>query len=199
MRQDFAGFFPLRNRRAHEVTGPGAVAFALALAAGMEGPVMWIVHQRQAERLHPGGVGRFIDPSRLIVSRGTSDLDLLWIAEEALRSGAVPLVVAQLGGDVDLTAGRRLQLAAEAGRALGLFILPEGLGSNAAETRWHCAPVMAPPEHLDSTLFEWVCIKNKSGTNGSWTTRWNDAAHHIDCLSETGDRSLPAAASARAG
>ncbi|MCB1518827.1 MAG: hypothetical protein KDJ19_14585 [Hyphomicrobiaceae bacterium] len=199
MRQDFADFFPLRNRRAHEVTGPGAIAFALALAAGMQGPIMWVVHQHQTGQLHPGGVGRFIDPARLIVSRGASGLDLLWIAEEALRSGAVPLVVAQLGSDVDLTAGRRLQLAAEAGRALGLFILPEGLGSNAAETRWHCIPRMARPEHLDSTLFEWVCIKNKSGTNGSWMTRWNDAAHHIDCLSETGDRPLSAAAATAAG
>lgn len=189
--QQFADLYPLRNRRAHEVTGPAAASFAFGMAGQLKGPVIWIMPEAKPEKINPIGATRFIDPARLIVCYGASQLDLLWMAEEALRSGAVPLVVTQLGADIDLTAGRRLQLAAEAGRAMGLFLLPEGAGSNAAETRWHCAPVNAQDsfsDSLDSTLFEWRCIKNKSGTNGNWVVRWNGAAHRIDLLSHTGER-----------
>lgn len=189
--QQFSNIYPLRNRRAHEVTGPAATSFAFGMAARLKGPIMWIAPHSKVEKIHPTGAVKFIDPARLIVSFGNSELDLLWIAEEALRSGAVPLVVAQLGADIDLTAGRRLQLAAEAGKAMGVFLLPEGSGSNAAETRWHCTPVNSQnafSDSLDSTLFEWRCIKNKSGTNGKWVVRWNGAAHHIDLLPLTGQR-----------
>jgi protein ImuA len=94
----------------------------------------------------PEGVGE-----RLHLIRPANETDLLWAAEEALRSEGVGLVIAEPEKPLSLIAGRRLQLAAEAGRTTGLMLIREGQGSNAAETRWHCAPNAS--ERRDSTRF----------------------------------------------
>ncbi|MCF6327064.1 MAG: hypothetical protein L3J21_07225 [Devosiaceae bacterium] len=192
MVQEFSDIFPLCVSRSHEALGPGAVSFAACLIGMSKGPVLWIGEQRQNERLHPGGLIQFCDPARLMFAYGKTHMDVLWIAEEALRSKSVPLVIAQISTDIGLTEGRRLQLAAEAGQTTGLFLLPQGMGSNAAETRWHCAP-MYDSSVSDSTLFDWHCIKNKSGTTGKWIVNWNDTTHHINLVSQTGQRARPKA------
>ena len=87
----------------------------------------------------------------------------------------------ELNAPLDLTAGRRLQLAAKTGRSLGIALIPEGMGSNAAETRWQCAPVFDPQ---DSTLQRWELIKNKSGTLGVWNVRWSASSRRINVVSE---------------
>lgn len=188
----------LKNCRAHEVCGPAALSFALAMAAQAKGPVMFVDFLRSPDRIHPLGAGGFMDMSRMLVAYGASQTELLWISEEALRSGCTPVVIARITGKINLTEGRRLQLAAEAGKSLGIFILPEGMGSNAAETRWHCIPITSENSggdaQSDSTLFQWSCIKNKAGTKRSWIIGWNETARHIDCLSQTGDRPLYEAA-----
>ena len=91
------------------------------------------------------------------------------------------VVVTQLTKPVDLTAGRRLQLAAEAGKTLGVFLIPEGMGSNATETRWRCLPYF---DAQDSTLHRWQLIKNKSGTLGGWVVRWDEQARRIIVVSK---------------
>src|SRR5512145_323688 len=106
----------LRPARVHEVTGPGAVAFALCQAAAMKGPVLWLTPDHWPEALFPTGVARLLPPGRLITATAPSEVELLWAVEEGLRSGAVGLVVARLDRPLGLTAGRRLQLAAESGR-----------------------------------------------------------------------------------
>lgn len=142
----------LARARAHEVTGPARVLFALAAAARLSGPVLWIQPGWTPERLMGDGVSGWIEPGRLIVARARTLVDILWTAEEALRSGAVPLVVAELPALPTLTATRRLHLAAEAGAARGvsplaLLLTPEPGGISGIETRWRLAP--APGWALD--------------------------------------------------
>ena len=154
--------------RVHEAVGPGRLAFALALAGQMQGGVLWIRDTRQRGWLYPPGLAAFFDPARLILVHPTGPLAVLQTAEEALRDGAAPLVVAELAAAPDLTASRRLQLAAGTGAGRGLCLVPEGrLCNNAAETRWMCLPMPG----LGSGGQHWEAIKNKRGRLVSWRAR----------------------------
>ena len=101
----------------------------------------------------PEGVG-----ARLHILRPANELDLLWSVEACLRSPGVVLVIAEPDKPLSLIASRRLQLAAEAGQTTGLVLILEGQGNNAAETRWHCAPIAG---ERDSTLHCWNLKRTK--------------------------------------
>lgn len=209
MSADFTAVYPLKRGRAHEVCGPGATYFAASCCNQSAKPTLWIAPDWAPEQLNPVGLAQYCDPTRILLAKAKAQVDLLAAAEEALRSGAMGLVICEIYEPLSLTHGRRLQLAAEAGRATGLVLMPEGMGSNAAETRWHCTPLAPrgqppadrprkePNAGLDSTRQRWDIIKNKSGTLASWVTDWDAAAHRIIVVSETGER--PRAAPAPAG
>lgn len=177
--------FPLRSGRVHEATGPAAPAFAAICAAQGQGPVLWIRESWRPEMPNPLGLLAFFDPARLLLAQAKDQTDMLAVAEESLRDGAVPLVIVAISRPLDLREGRRLQLAAKAGRATGLCLIGEGMGSNAAETRWSCSPVA---EESDSTRMRWEIIKNKTGTVGSWDVRWDHAARRVHVVSPVGKR-----------
>lgn len=185
MRVSCLPHFPLRVGRAHEVCGPGALFFAFVSAGISGGSVLWVREGWQGEHINPQGYAAYCDPDKVLLASGKDQTEILAVMEEALRSGAVSFVVAEIGKPLGLIAGRRLQLAAEAGKTAGLCIIPEGMGSNAAETRWHCQPVFDPS---DSTLQRWKLIKNKSGTLSAWDVRWDAEARRITVVSETAQR-----------
>ncbi|MDA5093817.1 hypothetical protein O2N63_06920 [Aliiroseovarius sp. KMU-50] len=173
----FADLFPPRRGRTHEVTGAGAHAFAALLAGRLKGDVVWLIEAWRSDTLNPLGIFPFCDPSKLLMVHAPSPTDLLAAMEEALRSGSVALVVAEVSEALSLKAGRRLQLAAEAGRVTGLVIIPEGKGSNAAQTRWRAEPL--PP--AQTTLsdhrpgpprWRWSLVKNKAGATPAWDVMW---------------------------
>ncbi|MDN5788867.1 ImuA family protein [Pseudorhodobacter sp.] len=178
---------PLRPARVHEVFGPAAAGFACIAGAQAPGAVLWIQESRTAETLNPNGIAPLLDPARLLLARSANQTDSLAVAEEALRDGSVPFVVIEITHPLDLREGRRLQLAAKNGNSTGLCLIPEGMGSNAAETRWHAAPIFDPARE-DSTLMRWEIIKNKSGTTGAWNVRWNPETHRLDVVSPAAER-----------
>lgn len=192
MSTDALHHFPLRSSRVHEVCGPGSVAFA-ALAARKLPPVLWVREAWLPEALNPLGLAPFLDPAGLLIAQAKNQADSLAVAEEALKDGAVAFVVVEITRPLDLREGRRLQLAAKAGQTTGLCLIPEGMGSNAAETRWRCAPVFDAAAS-DSTLMRWELIKNKSGTPGLWHVRWDSASHRLDVVSPVAERPGPAGA-----
>lgn len=175
--------FPLKSSRTHEVCGSGAYVFAFALAARLGGHTLWIEEAWNQMQINPNGFAEFVPPTDLMICKTKDHFDTLAVAEEALRSEAVSLVVMRLNKSLDLTKGRRLQLAALTGKTTGLAIIPEAMGSNAAETRWHCTPVFDPQ---DSTLQKWELIKNKSGTLGVWYVRWDTASRRFVMVSPAG-------------
>jgi protein ImuA len=184
--------FALRKRRVHEAQGRDRRAFALFQATRHAGPVFWILPAHAPEmpmlRGLPRGVGE-----RLHLLRPVGETDLLWCIEEALRSEPVGLVIAEPEKPLSLTAGRRLQLAAEAGRTTGLMLIRENAGSNATETRWDCEPLSSTD--ADSTPHRWSLTKNKSGTLGMWTVNWNGASAAFHLVSAARERCEPAGSS----
>ncbi len=179
----------LLRARVHEAEGRGRRAFALFQAARHQGPLVWVLpsHVPELPMLSglPEGVG-----ARLHLIRPEGEVDLLWCVEEALRAAPIGLVIAEPEKPLSLTAGRRLQLAAEAGRTTGLMLTRRDAGSNATETRWLCEPKAGPKP--DSTLHAWRLIKNKRETLGDWTLDWNGASAHVHMVSEARERCEPA-------
>lgn len=170
----------LQKGRMHEISGPSAAAFAF-LMAPQEGEIVLCGAPRWLAALNPEGVGKFRDPNACLHVSCPLDGDALWAAETALRSRAASAVILQTPKTPSLTNLRRLQLAAEKGRSLGLMIVDRPAASSAAETRWRCQPKAAADVHKtlpdkgfsdfpenDSTLILASLYKNKRGTLGSW-------------------------------
>ncbi len=187
MQLDFTTIFPLRRGRVHEAFGPAAAAFGAIVARVTQGHVLWIREEWAHEMINPVGLAPLLDPGQLLVACAASQSDILAVAEEALRDGALACVVIDITRPLNLREGRRLQLAAKAGGTTGLCLIPEGMGSNAAETRWRAQPVFDPREG-DSTLMQWEIKKNKSGTIGAWNVRWSQKTHCVHVVSPVGLR-----------
>ncbi|MEZ5755465.1 MAG: hypothetical protein R3D90_12110 [Paracoccaceae bacterium] len=174
----------LARGRVHEFRGPSRVALAVQVMGEGAGPVLWITPGWQAERLYPDGVARFADPGRLISARARRVEDILWAMEEALRSGAVPLVVAEMPAAPGLTPVRRLHLAAEAGAAaahhagqggapLGLLLTGGEEGAPGVESRWRMHPLPRPSALLEERGEIWHLARERArgAVPAAWTLR----------------------------
>ena len=186
---DLAPALSLAPARVHEAMGRGRRAFALFQAARHPGPLVWVLPAHAPEMPMLPGLPRGIG-ERLHLLRPAGETDLLWCVEEALRAAPVGLVIAEPEKPLSLTAGRRLQLAAEAGRTTGLMLIRQEAGSNATQTRWTCEPEASPDP--DSTLHHWSRIKNKSGTCESWIVNWHGATAAFHLVPEARQRHEPA-------
>ena len=132
----------------HEVCAASlgsGVAFAAILLARCGGQVLWISTEQESNLVWPPGLIPFgLAPESLILARAARWPEALWAMEEALRCPALggAVLMAGAGQGLDLTATRRLHLAAEAGGVFGLLLRPDGAaGASAARTRWHIAPL----------------------------------------------------------
>jgi hypothetical protein len=93
-----------------------------AREACREGGVLVVIDRRQTF-YPPGAAAWGIDLDRLIVVHPQNASDELWAAVQALRSPAVAAMWAAIDR-LDSRAFRRLQLAAQAGRTLGVLVRP---------------------------------------------------------------------------
>lgn len=164
--------------RAHEATGPAATVFAALVAGRLTGPVIWIRSAWARAGLCPDGLASLFDPSRLVIAAAPRPEDTLWSAEEALRSGAVPLVVAEVEAPPALTPLRRLQLAAEAGAEgapappMALILPPVAGTAGAVESRWRCAPLPA----CGAPRWRFERVYSKAGPPMCWDVGLTEAA-----------------------
>lgn len=180
--QPLAGDLSLQRGRVHELCGPARLMLAARIMGKTQGPVVWIRPGWGAERLNSAGLQPLADPSRLLLIQAPRDESLLWAAEESLRSGAAPLVIAELQTPPALTPIRRLHLAAETGAEtarrddaippLGLILLPGTGGAQGVESRWHMTP--APSRALlwaEEDSFTLTRLRARLLPPASWTLR----------------------------
>lgn len=145
----------LARARVHEICGPSRVAFALMILGLSEGPVIWAAPSWLPERPYSCGIRDYLHPGRLVFVQCRRAEDIQWAAEETLRSGTAPLVVAEFPEPPGLTPVRRLHLAAETALStgqpapLGLILTAGDGGAQGVESRWRAAPLPAPSGLLD--------------------------------------------------
>ncbi len=165
----------------HEVAGmePGVgTAFAahlLARLASEAAPALWVLRGRD---LHAPGLAAYgLTPDRLIAVRATREADALWAMEEALRCRRLSAVLGEAGA-LDLTASRRLQLAAESSGVTGVLLQlgPRRSAASAAVTRWRIAPVSSQSSEPGVGDARWsVALERcRGGRPGAWLLEWRN-------------------------
>jgi protein ImuA len=135
--------------------------------------------------LYPPGLARFgLDPAAMILLSAPSPAELLWAMEEALRSPALAGVVGEVDR-IDLTAGRRLQLAAAAGGGVGFLLLradrPPAAVSTAA-LRWRVGAEPNRSWHVE-------LLRRRGGRPGAWILEREDETDRLLVAAELGDGS----------
>jgi protein ImuA len=180
----------------HEVAGEGADREQGAAAAGFAalwlarlqeaGPVLWIVRagSRAAIDLHAHGLHQQqLDPKRLILVAAKRDDEVLWAMEEGLKAKSLGAVLGEIE-KLDLTASRRLQLAAEAG-GVTAFVLRrwrvmeratrDAAQPIAAVTRWR---VTAMPTTRE-LCWQVDLTRCRGGKPGTWILERADGSDEL--------------------
>ena len=222
----------------HEVAGEGleietaaaAGAFAAVLAGALAGggagsgasggALIWVM--RRGDLYAPGLAAFGLPAERLIQVETRDEAQALAVLEDALGCAGVTAAIGEVGA-IDLTAGRRLQLACERRGATGFLIrrrpfgrpapktrditssgLPPGSG---AATRWSVACVPSEPIPVAPGLVamapkvmglgppRWrVELRRcRGGRPGSWIVEMNDGPYPLHVVAQLGDRQLEAA------
>lgn len=168
-----------------EEEGGAGTAFAAALLgrlATARAPALWVLRGRD---LHAAGLAAYgLTPDRLIAVRAARRSDALWVMEEGLRCGALSAVLGEIGG-VDLTASRRLQLAAESSGVTGFLLRAEGgagqgrlpESASVAVTRWRLAAApsrIADEPGVGAARWRVTLERCRGGRPGTWVLEWRD-------------------------
>lgn len=196
-------------------TGFAAMLACLASQAGT--PLFWL-REEMAERqssLHAPGLAEIgIDPGRIVLVMPPDPVTLLRAAVDVIRCASVGVAVIELWRSprvLDLTASRRLALAAEASGVTTLLLRVEANPSpSVAQTRWriHAAPSVALEAGAPGRPAFNVELLRQRGRpdGGAWHLEW-DRDHACfrgsslsgDVVSTASGRSLASDARRRAG
>ena len=187
-----------------------ALALLTAMADGEARTALWLRSHRAMRRSGVVQANGCCDlgarPETCLFAMISDTKDLLKAAVDGLRSGALGAVVVETQGnmpELDLTASRRLALAAEKSGTT-LFLLCSGTEPvpSAAETRWRvaAAPSRALPANAPGApVFAIELLRQRSGPSGlRWQLEW-DRDRRIFMEADAGDLvSLPARGSSAA-
>lgn len=211
--------------RWHEITGegleaetgaaPAAFAALTATPLARRGEAVWVM--RRDDLWAPGLMGLGFPSSRLIQVCARDEAEALAVMEDALATAGVAAVIGEVEA-VDLTAGRRLQLACEKHGATGFVIKRRPFGGtgklepagSTAATRWRVASAPSEPPAgefgLGAPRLSVTLERSRGGRPGAWILEaasaysWEtgDAAHPLRLVAELGDRELAPAQDRRA-
>jgi protein ImuA len=177
----------------HEVYAAGTADLAaatgfsvgLAIRAAPTRPVLWVrqdVLDAETGRLHPPGLVELgLDPARILLVRARDAGGVLRAGGEAARCAALGAVLIEPWGDprlLDLTASRRLALAAEAsGVTTVLLRASPRQQASAARTRWQVSAL--PSRALEANApgnpaFSLRLLRHRGGIDErEWRMEWS--------------------------
>ena len=170
-----------------------ATGFVAALALRLGGTLVWLREgeaEKRGGQLHAPGLAEIgLAPSQVILGTLPDALAVLRAAADVTRCGDVGVAVVELWRDpraFDLTASRRLALAAEASGvtviALRIAATP---APSAAQTRWQVAAAPSLPMEANAPGYPAWAIEllRQRGrpAGGAWRVEWN---REQACLAE---------------
>jgi protein ImuA len=198
---------------------PAAFAALMAAPLAKRGEAVWVV--RRDDLWAPGLLGLGFPAEKLIQVCARDEADALAVMEDALATVGVSAVFGEVEA-VDLTAGRRLQLACEKLGATGFVIHRRPYGGmarreaagSAAATRWRIASAPSEPATGEFGLGapRWAATleRCRGGRTGAWVFEasqayqpivfgeMQDVAHPLRLVADLGDRQLAPAQHRRA-
>jgi protein ImuA len=189
----------------HEVVESGPAAefagaatlFTAGIAARLKGPVIWCLTRR--DLFAPGLMNAGLHPDRVIYVESLRDREVLPLIEEGLRQKGLAAVVGEVTR-LNLTASRRLQLAAEASGVPALIlrrwwtVAEKNLTTlpTAASTRWRVAPasseVLIAPG-LGRSRWQVDLMRCRGAEAQSWILEGCDAKGRLAVPADMADRS----------
>jgi len=180
----------------------------LAMLAGEGKPILWLRTERDEKRggrLYATGLEELgLHGGDLLLGLVKDDDALLKAANDAARCAGLGALVVELWGDprpLDLTATRRLMLAAEASGVTVLLVRAAARESpSVAETRWRVSPAPSTPLVADAPGppgFDIELLRRRAGPAGQrWRVEWNRETHAFQSPAATplSGAALPVAA-----
>jgi protein ImuA len=141
-----------------------------------DGACLWISAKRT---VFPPALKMFgIHPDRVIFIDCTREKDVLWAVEEALKCGALSVVIGELR-EISFTASRRLQLAVEQSRVTGFMhhYSPRNITATASVCRWVITPAAGRQEAglpgVGASSWNVTLQKVRNGKPGTWLMAWS--------------------------
>ncbi|MEO5867144.1 MAG: hypothetical protein ABIS14_08440 [Sphingomonas sp.] len=162
-----------------------ATGFVAMLTVRLGGGIVWLREdsaERQGGVLHAAGLREIgIDPARLVVVLLPDPLALLRAAADVMRCPEVGVAVIELHRNprsLDLTATRRLALAAEGSGVTALLLrVASAPGPSAADTRWGvcaAASVALAANAPGHPAFDVALLRQRGGPAGErWQVEWD--------------------------
>ena len=162
-----------------------STGFISGIMAGLmrnSGTSLWISTNRN---LFPPALKRFgIAPEKIVFIDLKKEKEVLWAAEEALKTEGLAAVIAETQ-ELSFTSSRRLQLAVENSGVTGFIIRnnPRNNNITACLTRWQIKPMPGEVvERLPGVGYpKWKVelIKVRNGKPGSWEVKWTEKGFYV--------------------
>lgn len=184
-----AALHEIFSAKEKDITSSSAFAAMLMLRLGKtERPTVWIAEEKvriRSGRLYPPGlVALGGNPDSMVLVETANAKDALRAGADAIRSAAAAAVILSVYGNaplIDLTATRRLMLAASHAGVLALLLRFDATpGPSAAYSRWQIAS--APSRSLEAsapghTAFDVELTRHRGGVAPfSMRLEWNHEA-----------------------
>lgn len=188
----------------HEVAGGGngaidgaaAALFGAGIAARTKGKILWCV--TRPDLFAPATAQAGLEPDRVIYVDAGDDKAVLACMEEGLRHGGLGAVIGEVAR-LNMTASRRLQLAAEGTGAIGIALRRWRRQADAADfgqptaamTRWRVSVLPSTPLPVPGVgRHRWLVelIRARAGESADFELESCDAAGRLHIPSSLGGR-----------